>query len=312
MNPLIESCRMISKAGYEHKDHLPVAWNSRELLALGTYLLNESNLGHRFHLTIPRRTIGRSQDASVAIGFGGGIDSYLAILYALQNGLHPIVVHVNYGQPYYHQEKTVFHNLIAAWDGRGLQYTEVKLFRDEFDRISKYNLGAEWNHQEISLIPHDFDKSTMSWANYIVPARNLVLAAMCSEYSDTVWIVANRRRDETVGTPDKTTKFYKETSSIFTSFYGRKILVQSPFIQFSKKEVVNDFLAKGGNIDALKCTFSCYSPANGQHCGTCYACYKRFQLFQFFNTEYSFAVHPQQGSHFYEYQRQEQQKRNEN
>jgi 7-cyano-7-deazaguanine synthase in queuosine biosynthesis len=161
----------------------------------------------------------------------------------------------------------------------------------------------------ISSAKEESDKDR-AWKNYIFPARNLVLAAIGSQYSDTVWIVANKRSDESVGTPDKTSRFFRETTDLLSDFYGRLILVKSPLLNQSKLEAVQDYLKKGGSVQALKATFSCYSPTPGEneHCGKCLACYKRYKLFQALNVEVNFHTFPPDGENFLAYEKYEKSK----
>jgi 7-cyano-7-deazaguanine synthase in queuosine biosynthesis len=296
-HPLIDSCLEISRAGYEKRSPTDMPWDNARLLSLGNYLLNNSGLDTTFRLqSLPSGT------EDIAICFGGGIDSYCALVYAIWQGRRVHLIHVDYGSPYCKHERAVFGQIEDIYRQEGVNPFAADFARDEHGDIS-------FHREEIQLVTPS-DAGGLDWSNYIVPARNLVLAAIGSKYASTVWIVSTKRSDETVGTPDKTSRFYQSATQIFTAFYNRRILVTSPFRSYSKLEVVQRYIDGGGSTEALKATFSCYSPKEkGTPCGTCYACYKRFKLFQHLNIEVSFATHPQEGPNFGTYRQQEESKR---
>lgn len=307
-NPLIESCARLSQLGYSGNVEVSLPWEDPTLLMLGKYLLNNSGLPVTYSL----KTKARESDR-VAICFGGGIDSYCAMIHALSRKKKVTLVHVNYGQPYFRNERLVLSNIVRAWGFAFSGVGEVSVISEDFRRLmSAYDLqygDLRFVQEEKFLIPQSANLD-FSWKDYIIPCRNLVLAAVGSAEADEVWVIANKRRDETVGTPDKTSLFYRLTSAVFTGFWGRKIIVRSPFLTMSKLGVVKKYLELGGNMEALKQTFSCYTPGSLglEHCGLCYACYKRFKLFQALNVEYSFKAHPQNGKHFAEFEAQEKAK----
>lgn len=329
MNPLVESCKAISKAGYSGETDIEQAYLNPRLLRLGTFLLNNSKLSSTFRLKEQRR------GSSVCICMGGGIDSYIAIHEAFTQSYEKVVLlHVDYSQPYNTLESQVF-NLIS----RAAQLSDSaprKWFDSDFDRMrSKFGkLNVSIKQVVFPLIDKE-TKLDFSWENYIVPARNLLLAALASEHADDIWIVANKRADETVGTPDKTSRFYMEASETFSEFYGRQVRVFSPFFKVSKLQAVTDWISQGGDPRILKITHSCYAdPATltwdilgarfeqytpeslevsseknpATHCGECYACYKRYKLFQSLNIVHFFRTHPQDGKNWHQYARAEQNK----
>lgn len=87
----------------------------------------------------------------------------------------------------------------------------------------------------------------------------------------------------------------------------------SPFMHLSKLEAVQEYIREGGSIEALKATFSCYSPIDGpvDHCGRCKACMKRYRLFQALNVEYNFASFPPDSPYWPEFLEDEKRKRGE-
>jgi 7-cyano-7-deazaguanine synthase in queuosine biosynthesis len=308
MNPLVQSCLEISRAGYEKRNHVEFRYDNPRLVSLGNFLLNNSNLKHTFRLQEKRH-----DPNVVAICFGGGIDSYTAMFHALAKGRRVELIWASYGQKCWLNESEVF-NALATNLAVGSSFKGVP-FRADFETLQgSYGVDVKealhCHFEEVSILPVD-SKLKPAWEDYIIPARNLVLAAVASNYASEIWIVANRRNDETVGTPDKTTRFYRESSALFTEFYGQKTIVTSPFLHLSKLEATRAYLAGGGSMEALKATFSCYTPATTEPyaCGRCYACYKRYQLFQALNVEYNFAEHPKDDPKRPKYEAQEKAKR---
>lgn len=307
MNPLIEQCAEISFAGYNpdgtegFANGKDIHYGSRKLYNLGNFLLNKKVVYKN----------PKSVRNSLVICFGGGIDSYCALFRALENPKwHDItLLHVDYGQPYYHEEHKVFGTILDAWNGSVKEHpfqkdVEAERFTRRFETLS---FVAETKR----LVPQGIEN--MDWENYIIPARNLVLSAMATEYGNVIWIVANRRSDESVGARDKTSKFYRMSTEVFSDFYQRPILVESPVLHLSKLEMVREHLAKGYSVESLKQTFSCYSARPEEisetHCGVCLACWKRWKLFQDLNISHNFRIHPKDGPNFDKYQDHERRKR---
>jgi 7-cyano-7-deazaguanine synthase in queuosine biosynthesis len=312
-NPLLESCMEITRAGYRKEDNCSFVYKNTRLISLGNYLLDNSGLGRIFHL---KDTSDRS---GIALMFGGGIDSYIAMWLALYEGNKVHVVHVDYGQPYSTHEVDVCKQVRAGYVQplrtliHDLADTQsVEFAKDGNTLHDMHDIDIDTNLQFTSYWVELLTEHTKidGWEHYIIPARNLVLAAIGAEFADTIYIVANKRSDENVGTPDKTSRFYRETSDLLSDFYGRRIRVMSPFLDRTKAEAVRYYLMKGGNLEALKGTFSCYTPNVDSpiHCGTCYACYKRYKLFQALNTHFEFASPPWTGPNYHAYEAKEQNK----
>lgn len=299
MNPLVDTCLKISQAGYSLDPVVDGQYHNSDLLKLGTFLLNNSNLkiasGHVLYLHSSKEAQRpKTYDKEVAIAFGGGIDSYCAIWYALLEGFTVKLIHINYGQPYYYQERDVFKYLRRA-ALRDEKFSYSKAFFADFARVQNMVANGRISFFEQKQIFVPKGARGLDWENYIIPARNLVLAAIASNYARRVWIVATKRSNEEVGTPDKTSRFYHDSSKTFSEFYGQSVTVESPFFHLSKSDVVSHYLNSGGRVEALLDTFSCYSPVNNLHCGTCYACWKRYKLFASLGVKHEFVTHPLDG-----------------
>lgn len=300
-NSLVDACAAITEAGYNKDQIIGADWMSPELQSLGSWLLANSGLP-MFSLKLSRK------QGALAIGMGCGIDSYIALMFALKSNTNPVeVIHLNYGQPYFEQEANFFKDLVNASVDKDCS-PSLKKDLITFNGFNKNDICFRSVHRRIipEYLGRDLD---FSWKDYIVPARNLFLAAVCSQFASEIWIVATRRKDETVGTPDKTSNFYVRTSQVFTNFYRRSVLVKSPFLERSKADVVKEFLDIGGSEESLTRTFSCYSPVGDEHCGTCYACFKRYHLFQKFDIKFTFHEHPKSGKNWEVFTAKEEAKR---
>jgi 7-cyano-7-deazaguanine synthase in queuosine biosynthesis len=261
--------------------------------------------------------------------FGAGIDSYCALIKALQEGRNIYLIHVLYGAPYGIYERRVFKALQNGWIGAfSLDPTQtipkaMNSFGRDFMRLSEGGLTLRRDalmigQHEVAIVPSE-DQSDLSWENYIIPARNLVLAAIGSQYAPNIWIVSNKRNNEDIGTPDKTSTFYQSASDIFSDFYGYPVRVSTPFGLMSKQEMVVKYLEDGGSAQALRSTISCYSPVVETdprtnkdkgvfHCGRCYACYKRHKLFTNIREDHEFYFDPLEAPNREEYMAREKAK----
>jgi len=56
---------------------------------------------------------------------------------------------------------------------------------------------------------------------------------------------------------------------------GKLFSLLTPFRDFSKTELVKQYLNHGGSLDALLNTVSCYAK-DAIHCGRCSSCFKRW------------------------------------
>lgn len=307
-NPLVETCLAITRAGYSKDLKIPTAYDNPKIAPLAKFLLNE--IGVRL---LPPVKWGDKRHR-VALCFGSGIDSYCAFHYALRSGVQASVVYVDYGHSYAARELMVFHELESAW--KRLWDGCVPITAFDKDLVAWKALwekkGLEASLGQVEFIQYSVDVMPrgpldLLWEDYIIPARNLFLAAIGSQHAPAVWIIANKRADETVGTPDKTSRFYRATSDLFSDFYGYPVRVRSPFLHLSKLEMVSGFLSGSVSLDGFRQTYSCYS-GDEVPCGICYACYKRYKLFQALEEQYHFATHPADGPNFLKYQAKEEAK----
>lgn len=115
-----------------------------------------------------------------------------------------------------------------------------------------------------------------SW-EYIVPMRNFIFVAIAALFSNNI-VLAVTEGDRS---PDKSRKFFYQSSQILSEFYGREIKVYSPFMDKTKTQIVKDYLDSGYNARCLEDAVTCYSNGTeGKLCGACGACFRRAVAFK--------------------------------
>lgn len=304
MNELVKACLDINRAGIDGDNQIYSTFFNQTLVSLGNYLLHAQHPEKSIRLRYGSK--GPLKD--VCIPLSGGMDSFCALHLAMQNQFSIKAVHVVHAASLA-KERDIACDIYEATSGK-LNFWSPHVQRS--------------NSISFTVTQADIKSASsgLDWENYIIPARNLVIAAICAEYSDRIWLAAHKRSDETVGAADKTTKFFKMASRVFSEYYNRRIDVSSPFQSISKIEMVGNYLAAGGSLEAAAATWSCYTPKgsleplSGQcyshyveiPCGDCYACYKKYKLLQYFNFEYLFATHPPKSPNYDKYQEAEKKK----
>ena len=182
----------------------------------------------------------------LAIMYSGGLDSFIAYHYALKSGYNnPILIHTAIEHPYNKREQ-------ASMKGLQLDYITI---------------GLDGLYGEIEK----------RMVNQIIPSRNVMLATIGSMFAPRVWVCA--LDGEQLGKEnDKSERFYTDTTKLlsFTNeFFQDETIVETPFANMSKVEVVKWALENGVSEGDLKRTSSCYAGGEKQ-CGSCLTCYKRY------------------------------------
>ena len=183
-----------------------------------------------------------------ALLFSGGLDSYCAHLYLKHKGISD------------------FHDLVNIYVG-----TETN--RREIARmgmlVKQLNLGGVKSILGVDL-------ETVEQTDGFVPLRNLLLVGLPVMHRyDTVYLAAVKGE----GSLDKTYKFAKDTSDLFSYLLGRRISIQMPVAHMTKTELVRWVLDNGATTEEkLSLTTSCYRPDNALtgRCGECQACVRRW------------------------------------
>jgi 7-cyano-7-deazaguanine synthase in queuosine biosynthesis len=184
---------------------------------------------------------------TLSIMYSGGLDSLIAYHYAKAYGYDPVCINVDFGQPYNVKEEASL-------------YLAPNLIRLSINGLYKAI------------------ESRMT--NQIIPSRNVLLAVIGSMFSNNVWI--NALDGEQNGKEhDKSPRFFSDASILLSytnEFFQERTLVESPFSDMSKAEIIQWGLLNGVSKEKMFVTSSCYDPSPYK-CGRCLTCVKRYLAF---------------------------------
>jgi len=121
-----------------------------------------------------------------------------------------------------------------------------------------------------------------------VPCRNTIFLAYSLALAESLYKEKKEKYDIFVGFkcegkeayPDTTKKFVDEMNRLSKISCYKSFRIIAPLIRKDKEDIIRLGLRLGVN---LKSTFSCYSSANGKHCGCCLACRLRQEGFYWAN-----------------------------
>jgi 7-cyano-7-deazaguanine synthase in queuosine biosynthesis len=113
-----------------------------------------------------------------------------------------------------------------------------------------------------------------------IPMRNMFLAMIGALYGDTVYMVFQKGEQSI---PDRSMEFLLKSSELLSFLNGRKIVVDSPFKDLTKAQMVGWYLSQGREqcpIDVLYKAFSCFeADSTLVPCGQCPACFRKWVAF---------------------------------
>jgi 7-cyano-7-deazaguanine synthase len=187
--------------------------------------------------------------------FSGGLDSYLALLTLLDNGITPKLVYSAHGSKN-HYEQLGQARMLGRKHG-------LEVIVDE-----SLNLGS-WERESA-----------------FIPNRNGFLAFVGSLYGDRIWFAI---MDGEQTYDDCKQETFLALSLSLTKLSGRPVTVDSPFWELTKAEVINKL--DPIYLQYLTDTYSCHN-GTVRHCGYCTACFRRFVAFELNNLSDVWEVHP--------------------
>ena len=180
---------------------------------------------------------------SLAIALSGGLDSFLAVHWALAQGRVPQAIWINLGQPYASKE----YEAIKSFD------MPVRIIECEVLKREYANLPTE--------------------ENQIIPGRNALLTHISLMYADETWISA-LDGEMHLYQVDKNQAFFDGATKFFSQVFGTPKFVKTPFADKTKAELVKWALENGITAAHMADTVTCYHPTR-KACGRCSACGKR-------------------------------------
>lgn len=292
VNPLVQACADISRSGLKNNQDLNPRFSNPRLTSLGNYLLNvecEQKFALR-HRDLGYK--GHYRDDEVAIVFRPTTLCYLTLIEALRREWQVYLVHINLGQASYGIASKVFNTLRSGWlcamNQQKDQYAENP-FRIDFSKIKKaVNTQVEFIERV------HFIEETLSIGDGI-PAANLLEAAIASIHAPRIWFPVPKLNTKKI----MGGKFLRNSSVIFSEFYGYDVLVESPIIRHREKSLLAEHFQKGFDYGSLQALFDCDQSTGDSagaylsHCGSCYSCVKKYFVLQGLNIEFDFKVHPQ-------------------
>jgi len=180
----------------------------------------------------------------------GGLDSFLCWYIFRQDAVN---VFVNIGQKYAKKEGQALRNLMRKIP--------------EFDVVE---------HAGSLIGPLEDEKSG------IIPNRNAELILSAAVYGE--WIYFGVIKDEI--NSDKSPEFIKAMEDVLNisnrkQYWteGKTFQILTPTKEYNKTDLIKMYLDKGGLVEHLELTVSCYSDTE-QHCGDCPSCFKRWIAFK--------------------------------
>lgn len=188
--------------------------------------------------------------------FSGGLDSYLALLTLLDNGIDPKLLYVEHG---------------SANNDEQL-YQAKKL--------------ARTHHKEL-IIDRTLSLGQWEQANAFIPNRNGFLAHVGALYGDFVYFAI---MDGEQSYADCRQDTFIALSVSLTRLSGKPVVVDSPFWDKTKAEVIAALDPK--HYPRLLETWSCHKGLRSIHCGNCSACFRRFCAFTVNGIEEEWEVDP--------------------
>ena len=199
--------------------------------------------------------INVTQEPQFVLMFSGGLDSYLALLTLLDNGIDPKLVYVEHGS----------------------KNNDEQLFQAK--KLAK-------KHGKELIIDRTLSMGKWEEENAFIPNRNGFLAFIGALYGDFIYF-AIMDGEQTYSDCRQDT--FMAVSVALTNLSGKPTVVDSPFWNLTKAEVIEKLDAR--NYHNLVDTYSCHKGGE-KHCGNCSACFRRWVAFELNDIEDEWVVKP--------------------
>lgn len=173
---------------------------------------------------------------------------------------------------------------LDSWLISKLWKPDVRLYVDTGSLGSKAEVKKL--DKDVIVEKLDIHKFELPERNYLLPLRNLYFCMLAMNYGDEICLGATASSKNL----DKNETFCKLAGDTLTYLIPqvypenppKEIKIVVPYKKYSKKELLEMYVAQGGDLDiAFKSTSSCYDPLpDGSPCLKCSSCLKRIQAFK--------------------------------
>lgn len=267
-NDFVKLSIMVTLAGYMEKDTIAINGNipydTKKMESFLSYILNDKRSSpKKFNLNInflngfmadKYKSATKDNNYNCIVSLSGGLDSAAGLMFALDKGYRVMPVWIGFGQKNEEEELKIVKKISSAL---GLKLLIVEI------NLNKY-INQGWNR----------------WKMGIIPARNLLFASIAAVLASNsvnneikIFICAHKEEITPINT-DKSKRFYKTCTDIFSKITSKKIITTTPFLNITKPEIIAFWLKNWNDKYHLKPqnTTSCYY---GNNCGECKACINR-------------------------------------
>lgn len=177
---------------------------------------------------------------------------------------------------------------------------------EKFDTLLYIHTGSKYADLEVEFLKEQgvdvevdrrLDLGDVEMASALVPLRNLFLAMIGTYYGDEIILGAtsgDRSTDKDITFADKTSDLLGRIYSESWWSEGRDININLKYKSWTKKQLVDAYLAKGFDIDDLvEKSMSCYTPINKKQCGKCKPCVRKWLfMLPYKDTYYMYDTNP--------------------
>jgi 7-cyano-7-deazaguanine synthase len=204
-------------------------------------------------------------DQATAILTSGGLDSCIMLSEFLKQGHRVQPLYVRSGLVWEQAELKALHGYLERTRHSRLQQLVT------LDSPLGDLYGGHW-----SITGLDTPAAGEPDEMVFLPGRNAVIVVKAA-----VWCQMNGIQSlalaplRTSPFPDAKEPFFAALQTMLDCYHGIRLRLVLPFLNMDKREVMHL-----GRDQPLECTFSCLSPIDGMHCGSCNKCAERQQAFR--------------------------------
>jgi len=194
----------------------------------------------------------RSQNNVIMMG--GGLDSYITLMYMVDNNIQNIrPIFVDYGQ-------------LSSGSEANACLTQCELLGQSLITVFDNNSILHRLNPDCKLFD-DLNESPVAYG------RNLFMLMIGAGYGDTVWLGLDKPMDGKEPFFDCTEDYMVMATTILGM---PELTVKHPFLDVDKIEAVQYGLERDPHL--FENSFSCWTPIEGNPCGQCDKCIKNKRL----------------------------------